>query len=670
MKDTSSTTTIKTQNPVPTTSTSRPAFTNDFDNSSEPSREGSVLIVESHPYTHPYTFSVPSSDSEADTEDEEDEVQIASSVQGDEEEASAATTPDRQPVGRAYSVTEDHAPDAWARVARDETRGPDLEGPSSLDRLMTKMTKTAKDGTSQENPINLEGGCPNIIDVDTESEDEAPEAVPFFKPPQKYQSNRLKIFDEPQDVCQSTAVKLPTITAVTGKEDNRESENSRHSLVPETQARECNEDGGREHNPTNVCAESTTGASDSFDSEDDDGFDYEHEFFADDDLKPFVDPPALNVENPSGLRGFQNGDNPSRCAVLTPPFDDIHPPRPDHLSVSDVIDVSRPAEPPSAWNQRPPSPSDAALARKASEPKKSLGRDIFDNFPVPEWPAPAFHEEKFGAWPELQSPEPRSYDQGPFSTHPKVVVAIPRSPKPDNMKNQTRKATVTWAEPHEVNDDLVMKDRFARSGNKASKITIPSLVETYISEHPGSFKRKYGGMSGSKHVEAVPNESSPATRTSSHKRTFEEANPIGPSLSLEESSSVIMSQPPSEFTKLMWQSVVDEATQGQTGLHDQDTPLPDAQPRENLFNTSTTSTSQDSIAEPVLGSVPVTTPTQGQDEEGPARKKAKVLPSSSRGIGKFVLGVGVGLAGAAAAFIATIPASVYEEALREFGNAV
>ena len=43
------------------------AVTNDFDHSSEPSREGSVQIVESH--RHP--FFVPSSDDETDTEDEE-----------------------------------------------------------------------------------------------------------------------------------------------------------------------------------------------------------------------------------------------------------------------------------------------------------------------------------------------------------------------------------------------------------------------------------------------------------------------------------------------------------------------------------------------------------------------------------------------------------------------
>jgi len=55
-------------------------------------------------------------------------------------------------------------------------------------------------------------------------------------------------------------------------------------------------------------------------------------------------------------------------------------------------------------------------------------------------------------------------------------------------------------------------------------------------------------------------------------------------------------------------------------------------------------------------------------DDGPARKKAKTSPSKTAGIGKFVSGIAVGIVGVLATFIATIPASVREEALREINN--
>lgn len=53
---------------------------------------------------------------------------------------------------------------------------------------------------------------------------------------------------------------------------------------------------------------------------------------------------------------------------------------------------------------------------------------------------------------------------------------------------------------------------------------------------------------------------------------------------------------------------------------------------------------------------------------GQARKKQKTSDSSSIGIGKFISGVFVGVAGAFAAFIATIPINVQNEALQEISR--
>ena len=677
VQDSYSTTIMRAQRLVH--AASRPAFTNDFDHSSEPSREGSVQIVESHRHT----FSVPSSDDEADSEDEEEEVQIASSVQGDEEEVSAATTPDRQAVGKADNNSEGEVQGFKTGQVSGETRGLNLKGPSLHDLL----TKTAKDGTSQDNPINLEGACTDIIDVDTESEDDGPDVIPFHESSEADVPNQSGVWDEPQIARQMSAVTMPTMVTLAEKQSVRDSEIQRHRLVPETQPKVANEDEARGHEIRLVVADSTAGATDGFDSEDDDGFDYDHEFFADEDLEPFSEPsvPHAEISNSSKPKfTLQVGSERPYYATLTPPFDEVRPTNLGCVYVSDAIDVSEPAEPSSAWAQRAPSPSDAALARKASDPKTLKARDIFDSLPV-QWPAApkttpshsmehapdntSSREAHVGAysWQELQSPEPRSYEQGPFSL-PKVVVPAPSSPKPEKAKN-----TVTWADPHADDDDPTMSaDRFAQTGKQASKITIPSLVENYLAENPRSLKRKNGATNWSIDAEAVaqtPKPNSPVIRTSGYKRSFAEANPIVPSCSFDEAFISRTRRSQVEPADHMWQSGEESTTQRQFGLADQETPLPDAQPRENILQTPTASMSQGSLAEPAFGSVSTTTTVQHDGTQEPARKKARTSSSASGGIGKFVMGVGFGLLGAAAAFIATIPTSVYEEALREFGNA-
>ncbi|KAL8826983.1 MAG: hypothetical protein Q9170_007196 [Blastenia crenularia] len=52
-------------------------------------------------------------------------------------------------------------------------------------------------------------------------------------------------------------------------------------------------------------------------------------------------------------------------------------------------------------------------------------------------------------------------------------------------------------------------------------------------------------------------------------------------------------------------------------------------------------------------------------EEGPARKKSRTSNSKASTIGKFVSGICLGVAGAFAAFVAATPADVWDEALRE-----
>ena len=688
---------------LPTGSIGHPAFTSDFDHSSESSREGSVQIVESHGHI----FSVPSSDDEVDLEDEEDEVQIASSVKSGREEGSAATTPDGQAFGKVdNTVREAHRSETG--TASCESRGLNLKGPT----LQTLLGKTAQDGTSLENPINLEGVCPTVIDVDNETEDDdGPDVLPFYAASRADQLNQEKNVNESQVARQTCCVTLPTMMTAAEKQSDQDLETGIHHIVPETRAKVAKGGEARGCDPTRIRTESIAEATDDFSSEDDDSFDYDDGFF-DEDFEPFREPSVLDngVSRSSKPKvAFQIDSEKPRYTTLTPPFDEFRPTRVGHVSVSDPIDVSEPSEPSSRRAQRAPSPSDAALAKKANDPKTSLGRDNFDLLLEPKWPPAAkttypqstenasdktpSREEYIApyAWPELQSPEPRSYDQGPFSNQPKVIVPVARSPKPDSVKNQYKWTTVSWADPNEENDinswyidrsartakqaskntpheeidnDLMNIDRSAWAAKQASRFTIPSLVENYHAEDPGSLKRRHENMNGSNNVGSMPDvtsSASPMIRTSGYKRSFAEC--------LREEESPIMRQSLVDQTDSMWGSGEDKSTHHQVGLVDRDSLLNDAQPRENIFQTSTASLSQDSVPEPDLGQVPITTTVQADDTEGPAPKKAKTSSSSSGGIGKFAMGVGFGLLGAAAAFVATIPTSVYEEALREFNIA-
>ncbi|KAL8994064.1 MAG: hypothetical protein Q9169_005872 [Polycauliona sp. 2 TL-2023] len=87
----------------------------------------------------------------------------------------------------------------------------------------------------------------------------------------------------------------------------------------------------------------------------------------------------------------------------------------------------------------------------------------------------------------------------------------------------------------------------------------------------------------------------------------------------------------------------------------------DAQAREPVMAGSETITQE-------LGSGTIPPPievTRDAAERGPARKKVKVSRPKAGTVGKFVSGVCLGLAGAFAAFIAATPSDVWDEALRE-----
>lgn len=96
--------------------------------------------------------------------------------------------------------------------------------------------------------------------------------------------------------------------------------------------------------------------------------------------------------------------------------------------------------------------------------------------------------------------------------------------------------------------------------------------------------------------------------------------------------------------------------------------LTDAQPRD-ITSTNETILLEDSSNIPIQGEISIQRLSISDSPESP-RKKVKTSVSTAIGVGKFVSGVCFGVVGAFAAFIATIPLSVREEAMQELVSSI
>lgn len=95
--------------------------------------------------------------------------------------------------------------------------------------------------------------------------------------------------------------------------------------------------------------------------------------------------------------------------------------------------------------------------------------------------------------------------------------------------------------------------------------------------------------------------------------------------------------------------------------------LPDAQPRENMISIET-SVLEESPDNTNKVSLHTSEPLETFETDQPPKKKVKFSRPSAIGVGKFLSGVCVGIVGAFALFIATIPMAVREEALSDLTN--
>ena len=271
--------------------------------------------------------------------------------------------------------------------------------------------------------------------------------------------------------------------------------------------------------------------------------------------------------------------------------------------------ASMPSEPnlgASLASHRAPSPSDAALARASSKvasvPKRSAKYSIF-----PPWHAtpPATDHS---LWGDIPTPTYR-YNAGSLSGHAvdsqyPFAGAIAHEPylcpRYGHYNDMPANQIFGTAEFRSFPETPTRANE-----DTSSKLHISNLVNSYHAEPPSSTKRKAAEIS----VDADDLD-------------------IGTARFRPSASS-------------------------------QETQLPDAQPRDTLIATEN-SMSLGETTMPTANSSPIEVGTSSSTIEGPSPKRVKTSSSSS-GIGKFLVGVGVGAIGLAATFLATIPAHVQEE---------
>ncbi|KAL8859042.1 MAG: hypothetical protein Q9178_004523 [Gyalolechia marmorata] len=297
---------------------------------------------------------------------------------------------------------------------------------------------------------------------------------------------------------------------------------------------------------------------------------------------------------------------------------------------------------------RAPSPSDAALARKAPSclaeryhpsvadpPPDDLtypgtSSNIFpwrdtSSYPTQEnsvRSASAYAQEivdypyaRRGSFNDTQQDEPYHYQQGPFSRSygsfhwvaiPSAAECLSPSPPPQApQKSCLVRLKVDAKTVNEESHDLCLN----LDETKSRKVDISNLVNLRADSARG-LKRKSDQMSSEEPLISTP---------------------------------LATSEPSSAQT---------------VGEHDLG---PHAQVRDTVM--AGNETDSQGLAS-VTSSFPASVVANAA-EEGPARKKTKISQPKAGSFGKFVSGICLGLAGAFAAFIAATPADVWDEALRE-----
>ena len=596
-------------------------------------RENSIQIIEARPHT----YSVPSSSDDEEFDSEDDEIDT-SSVQAGSNQPSAATTPDYKPSRDEVEKDEKKA------TGEEPRRNLDLKGPSLLDLL----NKSPIDGSSQQNPIDLEDEplSPTHID-NTESEaseDRGPEVLPVGPsaamatdrpiPPPRPQ--------RPQSFLEQVEGERPSPVK---------------EVVLETQA----------HTP--VSKADAENSYPSLDARQDEEL----------DLLSAGSSPSV------GQEAHENAEDPVKAHhSMLHPRPEVTSPCAVSQSVSG-LDISRSKGDETSIHQRPPSPSDAALAK--TPVNSNIPTDSFTGFKAYAQPGPS-------ALPSMRSlgddAAPRLYyypePWNPYNPNGRPENIAKSDPYSDSLYKTTSPCSRPDHEPianslHNrlpfspvddgldvhgpgldyaenffdqpmcvpalgYNENPLISSPYHGPSPQRDSLVSPSHHGPSVQEPP--FPRE---PSSRLNISNLINDSHGSSQQRVHKRKADEMD----------YDDIIPAQPADS----------DASRQGSTPAPvENETQLPDAQIRDEPAINPVTSLSQEELIEPLTSSVRKTVRDNDIETQAPSRKRAKTASSTFKvgGIAKFVSGVCVGVVGVLAALIATVPASVQEEALREAAN--
>lgn len=654
----------------------------DYDSHSDVSREESVQILDSHArsYYVPSSDDDHSSDEEGEEGEEEGEISFSKPERNHSDRDPALSTPailESQNAG----ATPNQPIQLWNEPTPQKEL--DLLGPNRSN-LCDRLGKGDNMGTSHCNPIDLEGLSPQeVITLPNDSEN-----VVLTKILTKMNAapcNQSTSAVHPTSVVETSINDRTTTEQDSVAEDLDEHESIGHNSDSNSDS-DTDEDGDVEsdgfHSQStssdmrmtdSLQGKSIGNSTDDFDSVDEDDFEGD-EFFPTD-------------HNNYSERSSENG--PAHRELHTN-FSQFKP----HVTYDSEVDSAvehlrnnKITSTPGSMNrvscseniinvghenysgihraaQRPPSPSDAALAKKAN----AMG------LPKPDWsfavPSPSF---------------PSAHE---YTKHRELPQ------KPDSVRAEV--GSVDFNPMHSARDFFdgydpewphYGDDRFANRmhrDNPASLQHCSQRLNPFLADH---FSREYPNIAPWISTTCpFSNARCPEYRDSPNaKDEIADSHAVVP-------VQIAQKEPESHSSRLNIADIVnphadlsgvlkrkaDEMSSDENGDQTIEEPqfsmsgtcedvLPDAQPRENPVN------GEASLFE-ASENLPKT-PLQKLIESpanseliGHPKKKIKTASSTAINMGKFVSGVCVGVVGVVAAFIATIPMNVQEEALQEIAK--
>ncbi|MCJ1393285.1 hypothetical protein MMC18_006157 [Xylographa bjoerkii] len=560
------------------------------------------------------------------------------------------------------------------------------------DRSVEVMkTKSKCMGSSQANPINLEGAQEDAPqEIVSDSDDEPPETLPTSQA-------SLKALPAPFSADPFRYYSAMVDAAITANNNNVQRDIEKRASSEAMIADSDIETSGADFNYSS--SEDELGPDSDIDCEGTDEHNWSDDFSEDEDVwdkfnmesKAPQALPVTNVQNlPSDSTSAKAIKPAQTSQVLVEDSQLLTPPQ-RRIETAGVLDVSRPTGiAATQWNEplpRAPSPSDAALvkppytrAAHADEIEKSNSKRHAAD--VMMWQGSHHGDQGLqsgdtrafnpisGSW--AQSAQVMSapynslasdeyfenidrclplYDDGPFTGWSYLPTNQIGGSNTSNFASSSHKShvPVTFAGYPPINDqyEARMNNNRENTGSSGSWTVYPTLaVHAHSSPDPLiRLSDTSVGKSSKLPISDIVN------------KAASQVNAAVPTLK-RKAEDMSASEPEES---LPGAQVVNAITDSQYSC------LPDAQPREDLGLSSTTT--HDTALQPMHAASQIASVSSQPLVRGePARKRIRASGGSSQPVKAFLSGmlVGcIGLAGACAAFIATIPEAVKAEALRE-----